>query len=128
MSVTLNQINFNEIKRVIFASSIAGSMIDKGYVISIMPITPEELSEMVKEALKNNIPIINFIGHAPTVSLLNKLLNLNLQPTRAEYKINPNDLIIMVSLSQRQQISGQDVSVTDFNQLVIRIVKVIQVI
>ena len=120
-------IDLSQVKRIVFVSSIAGSMASAPILSLIIPISVDELRTIIEGNIEGK-EVLNYIGHAPTVSLLNKLLNLNLQPTRAEYRISPNDLIIMVSLSQRQIVSGQDVLVSDFSQLVIRIVKVIQVI
>ena len=91
-----------------------------------MPITPEELRQIL-DIVKHR-PILNFISHTPTINLLNNMFNLQLQPNRGKYVIEPGDLIITLSLAERAPQSGQDVTISSFDQLVIRLVKVIQVI
>jgi len=118
----LNKLNFdlNNVKRIVFISAIAGSMINTTPVLSvIIPITPDTLKQLVET---KNVTILNFIRHPATLELLNNLLSLKLQPNSGEYTVNEGDLLVMVSLSQRNQTSNADVNVNNFNQLVIRVV------
>ena len=122
MTQILSQIDFNQIKRVVFVSSIAGSMILSPVDIHIEPISPEELKEIVKKAQEKQIAIVNYVGHPTTVSLLNQILSLELQVNRGEYQINHEDLLVMISLKQRPKTSGQEVSISSIDDLVIRLV------
>lgn len=121
----LSQFNLglSNTKRVIFVSAIAGSMISEYPVLSMaIPVTTDTLKQIMTEV--EGVTILNFIRHPATLELLNKLLGLQLQPNSGEYVVNEGDLLIMVSLSQRNQTSNADVNVTNFNQLVIRLVPI----
>jgi len=121
MVENLTQI-LSQYKRVVFVSSIAGSMINEPIEFHGEPITYQHLQEIIKVAKEQNKEIVNYIGHPTTVSLLGQLLSLQLQTTRSEYQIQKGDLLIMVSLKQRQKVSGQEVNVSSVEDLLIRLV------
>ena len=118
----LSQVNFNEIKRVIFISSIAGSMVTSSINLHVEPISFEDLKKIINLAKERGITIQNFVGHPTTVSLLNQMLSLNLQANRGEYQINHEDLLVMISLKQRPKVSGQEVNASTIEDLLIRVV------
>ena len=107
-------------KKIILVPSIAGSMLPKEPItIKIEPINHEQLNQIASEA-----EVINYIRHPATVQLLQKLLPNMKQASSPEYKINPSDIIVMVSLSQRAPASGAEVNVNSFDQLVIYLITV----
>jgi len=121
----LSQLNVDlkKVKRIVFVSSIAGSMIVKPLLTLLIPSNFEEIKQLIEE-LKDK-QVTGYIGHPTTVQLLNKLLNLNLQPNRSEYKLTEGDLLIMISLAQRSP-TGQESNVSDINQLTFNIAVLLQ--
>jgi hypothetical protein len=83
-------------------------------VIRVKKLTFNELVETAKTC----DTIVNFIRHPPTSHLLSKYFTFTVG---TEYRLDKKDRIFVVGLKARAPISGQDVSVTIDDLLILAI-------
>jgi hypothetical protein len=75
--------------------------------------------EDIVDVTKNCNVIINYIRHPPTIKVLSEILRATNFITGTEYRLYPDDVIIVVGLKFRAPVSGQDVNVTPDDLLVL---------
>ena len=76
---------------------------NRSLVLKVSPIKPEVLKQLA-DMME---PKISYIRHPSTVNLLNRLFNLNLQPSSELYKYQDGDVLFVVTL--KKPVRGQEV-------------------
>jgi len=105
--------------RCVVIPSIAVSMIKEWSSIS-MSMHLERFENMVSE-LKICGEIVNFVRHKPTIDLLVKHVGRSDIRSGFEYVIEPGDVIYVVGLATRTQVSGADVAVEPKDLLIYKV-------
>jgi hypothetical protein len=82
--------------------------------LNVTKIVFEEFVSKVKHCNS----IVNYNRHPPTNQLLAKYISFT---TAAEYKLDIGDRIFVVGLKTRAPVSGQDVSVTENDLIVLEV-------
>ena len=62
--------------------------------------------------------VISYIRHAPTNKLLSKYFKL-VDKSNEQYQFSPQDYIIIITLTKRTPVSGQDIEVSENDLLVV---------
>ena len=92
----------------------------KPLVLKVTPVKPEVLRQLVPEMK----PRISYIRHPATVKLLNKLFNLDLQPSSELYQYQKGDILYIVTL--KRPVRGAEATNLTENDIEIFQVEVIQ--
>ena len=70
--------------------------------------------DQVRKLIENAKSVVSYIGHPATVSLINRIFGLNLQPNRFEWPCAKEDVVVSVVLKRRCQTQDcSDISETD---------------
>lgn len=75
----------------------------------------EDIEYDIKKAKSTNSEIISYIRHEATTKLINKLFNLDLQPSSGLYQWQEGDEVIVITLKRPQR--GQEAQQIDVNDL-----------
>jgi len=105
--------------RCVVIPSIAVSML-KDWSSVAMSIHLERFENMVEE-LKICGEIVNFVRHKPTTDILVKYVGRSDIRSGFEYVIEPGDVIYVVGLKTRTQVSGADVAVEPKDLLIYKV-------
>jgi len=103
-------------KTYVFVSALAPNMaaLFKKLSFDSEQVTLDEVANMINEG----DVVINTVRHPTTLALIKQKVKVPMTEVK-EYKIDPRHIIIAFGLAQRQEQSGQEVNISNENQLVI---------
>lgn len=111
--------------RYVFLNSLPLNAFDKPFLkMLVSKVDPKTLKLLVANALSEIDDIKCYIRHPVTVELLNKMLNLSMEPSSELYKYQDGDVLFVVSL--KKPIRGQEVNEISIDDLDIRMVEVVR--
>jgi hypothetical protein len=101
------------VAKCVIVPSIAVSMLpSEGITLAFAKLTWEEFATQVKMCEK----VVNYIRHKPTNDLL--LTIIQRFESGTEYRIDMNDVIILLGLKSRAPVPGADVNVSPSDLLI----------
>lgn len=85
-------------KKIIIANAFSVNMLQKPLTtLTFRRVTEEEVINLIS----SHTEIDSVIGHEATASLLSKRLGIEIPVKRVEYKMTPNDILVVCVLAKR---------------------------
>ncbi len=88
-------------KPLVLLNAISVSMMPKGGLISITPITVEQAQAMLGRAVLDNNGYVSYIGHPSTAQALSTLLGVKVDVNRSQFTATSEATAIVASVMER---------------------------
>jgi hypothetical protein len=86
--------------------------------LTVVRITPYYLVGSLKEDIEKGVPVVSYIRHPATVSLLNQH-GLNVKPSSELYKYESGDLLFVVTVKTPQRGQEMQVGLSDLDCFIV---------